>query len=84
MKKDKYDLLRDKTKRIVKEGKRLYRSKDNSWDTCGKGCASCLSAIARSNVDKKDFEYGGFDSSEDICMLDARDILAEELNLKIF
>jgi len=82
--KDKYDKLRDKTKRIVKEGERILKAKED-YDDCKKknGCAACLSARARGNVDEIDFkdDFGLFDSSEDVCMLDARDILKEKYNL---
>ena len=76
--KDKFDLLRDKTKRIVKEGIRLSKRNKMPDDYCVPNCASCLAAEARGNVDEKDFGVG-FDSSEDICMLEARDILARKL-----
>lgn len=80
MKKDIYDLLRDKTRRIVLEGRRLY--KRGYKGNCNNNCASCLAAKARGNVDKKDFGIG-FDSREDICMLEARDILSIELKLPV-
>lgn len=82
--KDKYDLLREKTQRIVDEAKIIYASGDRTYDICTTNgdCASCLAAKARGNVDEKDFGFG-FSSDEDVCMRDARDILAEELNLTI-
>ncbi len=81
MQKDFYDKLRDKTKQIVKEGLRL--AKNPPKDLCEPKCASCLVATARGNVDNKDFGFPTFDSGEDICMLEARDILAKKLNWKI-
>ena len=83
MEKDRYDSLREKTERIFQEGKRLVATGEFS-DYCRKDCASCLSAEARGNVDEKDFGGISFDSSEDVCMLDARDRLAEELNMKVY
>jgi len=80
--KDRYDFLREKTERIFQEGKRLVASGEFSG-YCRPDCASCLSADARGNVDEKDHE-GGFDSSEDVSMLDARDRLAEELNMNVY
>lgn len=80
---DKYDQLREKTKRIVVEAERMLRFGEFPNATaCSPDCASCLSADARGNVDDKDFG-AGFDSSEDICMLEARNKLAEKHNLQI-
>ncbi len=83
MKKDKYTLLREKTKRIVKEGLKMVRDKEFPLDdSCSEKCASCLAASARGRTDRVDYDYS-FDSSEDVCMLDARDILAKKLNFEI-
>ena len=79
--KDKFDKLRDKTNRIVEEGERLLKRKKVPSDWCHPKCAACLAAEARGNVDKKDFDIG-FDSSEDICMLEARDILGKKYKLE--
>lgn len=76
--KDNFDTLREKTKRIVREGIRLSKRKKMPKHYCCKNCASCLAAEARGNVDKKDYDFG-FNSREDVCMLEARDILAEKL-----
>lgn len=77
------DDLREKTARIVAEGDRLLASNEFPTPTdCSAACASCLSAVARGNVDKIDHEFG-FSSREDICMLEARNILAEKHNLII-
>lgn len=80
--KDIYDNLRDKTQRIVTKGEKLLSEGFKGYCSGEKICASCLAAEARGEIDKEDFG-GGFNSSEDICMLDARDILAEKLNLEI-
>ena len=70
---------------ILKEGRKLAKiikvsKKLNGL--CSLKCASCLAAIARSNVDKEKYDIG-FSSREDICMFEARDILAKELNWKV-
>ncbi len=91
MKKDNFDKLRDKTNRIVREGLKLAKRDKMPNDYCLPNCASCLSAEARGNVDKEDRKNGKlgncilgvpafFDSKEDVCMLEARDILAEKLD----
>lgn len=79
---DTFDELREKTNRIVLEGERLL--KNGFKDTCGgdKPCASCLAAEARGNDDDikgndLGFVYG------DVCMLEARHILAEKHDLII-
>ncbi len=83
MKKDFYDNLRSKTERIVQEGLRLASDETYLKDESNHyQCASCLAAIARGNVDEKDYD-GWFHSSEDICMLKARNILADKLGWKI-
>lgn len=82
MEKDTFDKLREKTNRIVKEGERLMKRKSIPSGYCEKDCASCLAAEARGNVDEKDYGWG-FSSREDICMLEARDILAEKYHLTI-
>lgn len=79
---DRYDKLREKTNRIVAKGEELFKSGFNNTCKGDKPCASCLSAEARGIIDNEDFGLG-FDSSEDVCMLDARDILAEKYNLEI-
>lgn len=80
--KDKYDKLRDKTQRIIKEAEKILKS-GMPKDACHSDCASCLAATARGKVDEKDFDFG-FDSSEDVCMLDARNTLAEKHNLTVY
>ncbi len=82
MTKDKFDHLRDKTARIVEEAERLMKRNAVPQSYCSRDCASCLAAEARGNVDNKDFVIG-FDSSEDVCMLEARDTLAEKYKLTI-
>lgn len=83
MTKDFYDNLRDKTTRIVKEGLRLAEDETYLGSTSNHGkCASCLAATARNNVDKVDHGWG-FSPAEDVCMLEARGILAEKLGWKI-
>lgn len=77
---DKYDKLREKTERIVAKGLEI---KDSVTGLCRPKCASCLAAEARGLVDKEDFDMG-FDSSEDVCMLDARNILAKKLSWKSY
>lgn len=77
-----FDKLREKTERIIKEGERLLKEKKDFSTYCSKDCASCLSAEARGNIDKIDFD-GSFSSREDVCMLEARDLLAERYNLTI-
>lgn len=64
---------------ILKEGRKLAKHPEK-LKLCSPRCASCLAAEARSNVDEKipDDEYKGFEWG-DIYMLQARDILAEEL-----
>jgi hypothetical protein len=79
--KDRFDLLRDKTERIVAEGLRLAKT-GKQKDYCTYNCASCLAAEARTNVDETD-GMGGFDSSEDICMTEATNILADKLDWEI-
>ncbi len=79
---DKYDKLREKTTRIVSRAEELIRLGFKGTCEGEKPCASCLAAEARGLVDKEDFDLG-FDSSEDICMLDARNILAEKYNFEI-
>lgn len=85
---------RDKTQRIVQEGVRLSRRKAIPKDWCSSTCASCLAAEARGNVDKKDRRSNKlgycllgvpafFNSREDVCMLEARDILSKKLNYEI-
>ena len=67
---------------VLKEGRKLAKRKRTPKDWCSPKCASCLAAEARTNVDLR--KYGlGFDEREDVCMLEARDILAEELNWEI-
>lgn len=80
--KDKYDKLREKTQRIILKGEELLLKNFKGSCDGKKICASCLAAEARGRVDKEDFDFG-FDSSEDVCMLDARDILAKKHNLQI-
>ncbi len=68
----KYDYLGEKLERIVKEAKRLVDS--GEFKGCSPTCISCLVAKARTNDDK--VQYGiGFDSSEDVAMLDAKGVL---------
>lgn len=82
MEKDFYDKLRDKTERIVAKGLELAQRDVMPDHFCQPDCASCLSAEARGLVDEEDFGLG-FNSSEDVCMLEARSILAEKLNWSI-
>ena len=76
--KDDYDLLRDKEERIFKKGLELAKRDKMPKDWCCENCASCLSAEARGIVDNEDYDLC-FDSTEDICMIRARDRLAEKL-----
>jgi len=81
MKEDLYDKLRKKTERIVQEGLKMAKNKEVKL--CRPKCASCLAAEARSKLDIE--EYGiGFDSREDVCMIEARDILAKKLKWDIY
>lgn len=82
-KKDIYNKLRVKTQKIVVEGRRLVSMGEfPNADSCSEKCASCLAVTARGLVDQKD--YGnGFSSGEDVCMLEARSILAAELKMEI-
>jgi len=82
MKKRYYEDLEKYLQLVLKEGRKLAKRKKQPKEWCSKKCASCLSVKARCIVDEK--KYGtGFSSREDVCMLDAIDILAEELGWEI-
>lgn len=64
---------------ILKEARRRVKNKE--FDTlCSSKCASCLAAEARTKVDQK-FSIGL--TAGDATMLEARGILAEELDWEV-
>ena len=79
MNKHRFDFLDDKLERIIKEAKRIVKSKEN-FSGCTPKCISCLVAHARGNDDNKQYGFG-FSSSDDPAMIEAK---YELLKLKEF
>ena len=78
-----FEKLRKKTRRIIEEGLKLAKRSKMPADYCIPKCASCLAIEARMNIDEIDYKDSAitmFSSREDICMLNARDILAKKLD----
>ena len=68
---------------ILKEARRLVKNPEE-MNLCSPRCAACLAAEATTNVDKRiaDDEYRGLEWG-DAYMLQAKSILAEELNWEL-
>jgi len=73
----------DIVQKIIAIAKELYKDPDIKKNLCRPKCASCLAAEARGIYDIKKYG-GGFSSGDDIAMNKARDILATELNWKVY
>ncbi len=65
--------------RVLAEGRILAKREKQPADWCSQKCVACLAAEARNIVDEKMHEYG-FNSDDDVLMLEAKDMLATELN----